>query len=84
VKFFLAALLLCAFFQSPETMAAGEVQNPSRLASLKAYPGGRDESDLSVQPKKRVTRKSEDVDLEQFEAGVTDVGPPPSNESFGE
>ena len=38
----------------------------------RAYPGGRDDSDLTVQPLKKIERKDQEEDVEQYESGTTD------------
>ena len=62
---------------------SGSQNAPSSSAlQRRAYPGGRDESDLTVQPHKRITKKQQDS-----EAGLEaepDVNSSGADEGFGE
>ena len=61
--------------QSSQNAASSQLQR-------RAYPGGRDESDLTVQPHKTVTRKQ--VDSEAGFEAEPEVDSSGADEGFGE
>lgn len=68
--------------QAQQGEAVEQVHSSSGFTLQRAYPGGRDDVDLSVQPKKRVAKKAEDIELENFESGANEA--PPTEGNFGE
>jgi hypothetical protein len=52
-------------------------------SSLRNYPGGRDESDLAVQSRKRITKKESEMD-ESFEGEGPESDTSGDAEGFGE
>jgi hypothetical protein len=56
------------------------IQGPSSIK--KNYPGGRDDSDLAVQPQRRITKKETETRSDEIDEGDYDQGDAASG--FGE
>jgi hypothetical protein len=68
MKYFPAFLMIALFFSAPESRAE-ETTRVTSIQIRKNYPGGIDESDLTVQPAKRITRKGEELETEHYDGG---------------
>lgn len=64
-------LALVLLLVSAQVMADDEAaRGLSSIQARKNFPGGQDESDLTVQPQKHITRKGEEIDVEHYESGA--------------
>ncbi len=62
------------------------VEAQTATQSRRNYPGGKDDSDLTVQTLRKITRKGEDLDPEYQGHGepLEEGSPPPLGQGFGE
>jgi hypothetical protein len=79
----LSALILGMTLGQTHVRAEEAPQALPKTNTLRVYPGGRDESDLTVQPKRKIARKNEDLDLEHYESESSEAGHQ-ATENFGE
>ena len=84
-RFALVLLVGALSIASAAQESSGGNRAPLSSSSImrKAYPGGRDESDLTVQPHKRITKKEAQGD-ESFEGEGPEADSIGDSEDFGE
>ncbi|MDZ4676255.1 MAG: hypothetical protein SGI74_01995 [Oligoflexia bacterium] len=78
----LAIIFLISIIGLP--LFAQEQQQRSRSAVRRAYPGGRDDSDLTVQTLRQVSKKEGEADHENYEPVGLEYDASSSDAGFGE